>query len=122
MSLVFLLRPSNLFQIYKPQKIINYAWVKKRGRLQRSNEKVRCNFAPKIRYEEFSKECTVSDDHPAESRPAADRAGRDYYFSHRKEGQHLMASAETVINFCKGHQQKLMAFVISAQSLWPWVP
>jgi len=76
-------------QIYKPQKIINYACVKKRGRLHGSNEKVRD--------EEFSKQRTVSKVHPAESRPARKRAGRDYYFSNRQEGQHLMASAETVM-------------------------
>ena len=71
--------------------------MKKRGRLQRSNEKVRCNFARRVRYEEFSKQRTVSKDRPAESRPVGDRAGRDYYFSIRKEGQHLMAFAETVM-------------------------
>ena len=73
-------------QIYKVQKIINYACVKKRGRLQ-----------GKVRDEEFSKQRTVSKVCPAGSRPAGERAGRDYYFSNRQEGQHLMASAETVM-------------------------
>ena len=63
--------------------------MKKRGRLLEINEKVR--------YEEFSKQRTVKNDRPAGSRPAGDRAGRDYYFSNRKEGQHLMAFAETVM-------------------------
>jgi hypothetical protein len=79
---------SLLPQIYARQKIINYASGKKRGRLQRSNEKVR--------YEEFSTQCTVSKVRPAESRSAGKRAGRDYYFSNSEEGQHLMASVETV--------------------------
>jgi hypothetical protein len=94
-------------QIYAPQKIINYASVKKRGRLQRSNEKVR--------YEEFSTQRTVSKVRPAESRPAGKRAGRDYYFSNREKGQHLMGLCRNC-NFRKGHQQKLMAFVLSAGS------
>jgi len=75
-------------QIYTPQKIINYASLKKRGRLLRSDEKVR--------YEEFSTRRIVSKVRPAESRPAGNRAGRDYYFSNREEEQHLMASVETV--------------------------
>jgi hypothetical protein len=83
-------------QIYTPQKIINYASVKKRGRLLEINEKVRCNFARRVRDEEFSKQSAVSNDRPAGSRPAGDRAGRDYYFGNPKEGQRLMASAETV--------------------------
>lgn len=62
--------------------------MKKRGRLLEINERVRCNFARRVRYEEFSKQRTVSNHHPA---------GRDYYFSNRKEGQHLMAFAETVM-------------------------
>jgi hypothetical protein len=85
-----------LLQIYAWQKIINYATVKKRGRLQRLKEKVRCNVVSSVRYEEFSNQRTVSKD-PAESRPAGARAGRNYYFSNREEGQHLMAFAETVI-------------------------
>ncbi len=80
--------------------------MKKRGRLQSVNEK-----------EEFSKQRTVNKDRPAGLRPAGERAGRDYYFSNREEGQHLMACAEAVCNFRKGHQQKLMAFVVSAYSL-----
>ena len=76
-------------QIYTLQKIINFASLKKRGRLQRNNEKVR--------HEEFSKQRTVTKVRPAESRSAGDRAGRDYYFSNSKEGQHLMAFAETVM-------------------------
>jgi len=79
------LRALDRTQIYTPQKIINYASVKKRGRLQSVNEK-----------EEFSKQCTVNKDRPAGSRPAGERAGRDYYFSNREEGHHLMAFAETV--------------------------
>lgn len=97
MSLVFLRLLASLIQIYTAQKIINYASVKKRGRLPKSNEKVRCNFERSVRYEKFSKQRTVSNDSPAESRPAGERAGRDYYFSNRKEGQHLMAFAETVM-------------------------
>ena len=69
--------------------------MKKRGRLLEVNEKVRGNFARRVRYEEFSKQHTVSNHHPAGSRPAGDPAGHDYYFSNRKEGQHLMAFAET---------------------------
>lgn len=71
--------------------------MKKSGRLLESNEKVGCNFARRVRYEEFSKQRTVINHHPAGSRPAGDPAGRDYYFSNRKEGQHLMAFAETVM-------------------------
>ena len=70
--------------------------MKKRGRLLEINEKVRGNFARRVRYEEFSKQHTVSN-HSAGSRPAGDPAGHDYYFSNRKEGQHLMAFAETVM-------------------------
>ena len=70
--------------------------MKKRGRLLKTNENVRCNFARRVRYEEFSKQHTVSNHHPAGSRPAGDPAGRDYYFSNLKEGQRLMAFAETV--------------------------
>jgi hypothetical protein len=87
MSLDFCLQGLDRIQIYGSQKIINYASVKKRGRLLDINERVRCNFARKVRYEEFSKQRSVSNHH----------LGRDYYFSNRKEGQHLMASAETVM-------------------------
>ena len=97
MSLGFYLQGFDRIQIYASQKIINYASVKKRGRLLEINEKVRGNFARRVRYEEFSKQRTVSNHHPAGSRPAGDPAGRDYYFSNRKEGQHLMAFAETVM-------------------------
>jgi len=97
MSLDFCLQGLDRIQIYGSQKIINYASVKKRGRLLEINERIRCNFARRVRYEEFSKPRTVSNHHPAGSRPAGDPAGRDYYFSNRKEGQHLMAFAETVM-------------------------
>ena len=85
-----------LLQIYASQKIINYATVKKGGRLQRIKEKASGNIVSSVRYEEFSNQRTVSKD-PAESRPAGARAGRDYYFSNREEEQHLMAFAETVM-------------------------
>ena len=97
MSLDFTCKGLDRIQIYASQKIINYASVKKRGRLLEINERVRCNFARRVRYEEFSKQRTVSNHHSAGSRPAGDPAGRDYYFSNRKEGQHLMAFAETVM-------------------------
>lgn len=70
--------------------------MKKRVRLLEIDEKVRCNFARRVRDEGFSKQRTVSNGRPAGSRPVGDRAGRDLYFSNRKEGQPLMASAETV--------------------------
>jgi hypothetical protein len=96
LSLVWTASNQGLLQIYAWQKIINYATVKKRGRLQKIKEQVSCNVVSSVRYEEFSNQRTVSKD-PAESRPAGARAGRDYYFSNREEGQHLMACAETVM-------------------------
>ena len=66
-----------------------------------------------VRHEEFSKQHTVSNYRPVESRPAGDRAVRDYYFSNRQEGQHLNACAETNVNPAQAINKKLMAFLIS---------